>query len=162
MPGRLTPDQLFDFKNGAYSYFACKDVRLEKEVSKVAGGLQDAHVQTWYCLNRAAVDAAGFATFMKHVRDSWLSAGWEQEVKLVILASHQGSTPIADWIMLIKSTNALLNRHTCKLSDADLHNHIQSHVYANMMAAVTVAELHLVDSYEKYKHALKVVDDAQI
>jgi len=162
MPGRLTPDLLFDFENGAYSYFVFKDVRLEKEVSKVASGLQDARVQTWYHLNCAAVDAAGFAAFMKHVRDSWLSTGWEQEVKLIILASHQGSTPITDWIMLIKVTNALLNGHTCKLSDADLRNHIQSHVYADTMVAATVTELHLVNSYEKYKHALKVVDNARI
>jgi len=30
------------------------------------------------------------------------------------------------------------------------------------MVAVTVMELHLVDSYEKYKHTLKVVDNAQV
>lgn len=59
-PGKLTPDLLFDFENGAYSYFSFKDVKPEKEVSKVAGGLQDARVQTWYRLNRAAVNAAGF------------------------------------------------------------------------------------------------------
>ena len=77
-PGKLTPDLLFDFENGAYSYFAFKDVKPEKEVSKVASRLQDACVQTLYRLNHVAVDAAGFAMFMKHVRDSWLSTGWEQ------------------------------------------------------------------------------------
>jgi hypothetical protein len=76
--------------------------------------------QTWYRLNRAAVDFAGFPAFMKHIRDSWLDPGWEQEVKLAILASHQGDTPIADWIMLVESTNALLQGHTCHLSEVDL------------------------------------------
>jgi hypothetical protein len=161
-PGKLTPDLLFDFENGAYSYFSFKDVKTEKEVAKVAGGLQDARVQTWYRLNWAIVDAAGFPAFMASVRAFWLDSGWEQDVKLVILASHQGSTPISDWIMLVESTNALLHGHACQLSEADLRNHIQSHVHADTMAAVTVAELHLIASYDKYKRSLKVVDDARI
>ena len=160
--GKLTPDLLFDFEYGAYSYFSFKDIKAEKEVSKVAGGLQDGHIQTWYRLNRVAVDAVGFPSFMVHVRKSWLEPGWEQNVKLVILTSHQGITPISDWIMLLKSTNALLNGHACKLSDEDIWNHIQSHIHPDTMTATTTAELHLIASYEKYKHSLKVVDDARV
>jgi hypothetical protein len=156
------PDLLFDFENGAYSYFSFKDMKLEKEVSKVAGGLQDTCVQTWYRLNCAAVDAAGFPAFMKSVRESWLDVGWEQEVKLTILASHQGNTPISDWIMLLKSTNTLLLGHTCHLSKVDLRNHIQSHIHADTMTSTMIAELHLLNTYNKYKHALKVIDDARI
>jgi hypothetical protein len=37
-PGKLTPDLLFDFENGAYSYFSFKDIKADREVSKVAGG----------------------------------------------------------------------------------------------------------------------------
>jgi hypothetical protein len=47
-PGKITPDLLFDFKNGAYSYFSFKDVKPDKEVAKMASGLQDARMQTWY------------------------------------------------------------------------------------------------------------------
>jgi hypothetical protein len=161
-PGKLTPDLLFDFKNGAYSYFSFKDVKQEREVSKIAGGLQDRRIQTWYHLNRAAVDAAGFPTFMKHIHEAWLEPRWEQEVKLAILASHQNNNPISDWIMLLESTNALLNGHVCKLSNADLRNHIQSHVHADTMTAATTAELHLIVEYKKYKRRLKVIDDARI
>lgn len=160
--GKLTPDLLFDFENGAYSYFSFKEVKTEKEVSKVAGGLQDGRVQTWYRLNRAAVDAAGFPAFMKSVRENWLDPGWEQEVKLLILSSSQGTKPIADWVMLVESTNALLAGHACALSTNDLRNHIQSHIHADTMTASTTAELHLITDYEKYKRALKVVDDARI
>ena len=67
-PGKITPNLLFDFKNGAYSYFSFKDIKPDKEVAKIAGGLQDACVQTWYHLNLAAIDTAGFPTFMKVVR----------------------------------------------------------------------------------------------
>jgi hypothetical protein len=161
-PGKLTPDLLFDFENGTYSYFSFKDVKPEKEVSKIAGGLQDGHIQMWYHLNCAAVDAAGFTAFTKHIRDSWLKPGWEQEVKLVILTSHQGNSAISDWIMLLESTNTLLNDHVCKLSDNDLRNHIQSHVHPDTMTATTTAELHLIASYDKYKQLLKVVDDTRI
>jgi len=112
-PSKLTPDLLFNFENGAYSYFSFKEVKPEKEVSKVAGGLQDGRVQTWYRLNRATVDAAGFTQFMKSVHANWLELGWEQEVKLLIFGSSQGLKPIADWIMLVKSTNALLLGHPC-------------------------------------------------
>jgi len=145
-----------------YAYFSFKDVKPEREISKIAGRLQDARVQTWYRLNRVAVDAAGFLAFMAHVREAWLETGWEQEVKLAILSSHQGNTPIADWIMLLESTNSLLQDYVCKLSDADLRNHIQSHVHVDTMSAATVAELHLITEYSKYKRALKVVDDARI
>ncbi|KIM73710.1 hypothetical protein PILCRDRAFT_80837, partial [Piloderma croceum F 1598] len=148
--------------NRAYSYFSFKEIKTKKEVSKVAGGLQDGHIQTWYRLNHVAVDAVGFPAFMAHVRKSWLEPGWEQNVKLVILASHQGTTPISDWIMLLKLTNALLNGHTCKLSDEDLRNHIQSHIHPDTMTAATTAKLHLIVSYEKYKCSLKVVNDAQV
>jgi hypothetical protein len=160
--GKLTPDLLFDFENGTYSYFSFKEVKPEKEVAKVAGGLQDGRVQTWYHLNRAAINAAGFAEFMKSIHENWLEPGWEQEVKLLILSSSQGSKPIANWIMLVKSTNALLPGHTCALSTNNLCNHIQSHIHQDTMTASTTAELHLITDYNKYKRALKVIDDARI
>jgi hypothetical protein len=100
--------------------------------------------------------------FMASVRSQWLNPGWEQEVKLIILRSSQGSTPISDWIMLVESTNALLQGHACALSEADLHNHISSHIHPNTMIAATTAETHLIDDYEKYKWALKVIDNTRI
>ena len=75
-PGKLMPDLLFDFENGAYSYFSFKEVKLEEEVSKVTSGLQDGRVQTWCRLNRAAVDTAGFTQFIKSVHANWLEPGW--------------------------------------------------------------------------------------
>lgn len=117
----------------------------------MAVGLQDARVQMWYCLNCAAVDAASFTAFMKYIREAWLETGWQQEIKLVILMLHQGNTPIADWIMLLESTNVLLQGHVCQLSDNNLRNHIQSHIHADTMTAATATELHLVTEYDKYK-----------
>lgn len=92
----------------------------------------------------------------------WSEPGLEQEVKLVVLTSHQGNSAISNWIMLLESTNTLLNSHVCKLSDNNLHNHIQSHVHPDMMTAATTAELQLIASYDKYKCSFKVVDDARI
>ena len=43
-PGKLTLDLLFNFENSAYSYFSFKEVKPKKEVTKVAGGLQDGHI----------------------------------------------------------------------------------------------------------------------
>ena len=145
-----------------YSYFSFKEVKPEKEVTKVVGGLQDCWVQTWYRLNHAAIDAAGFVEFMKSIHENWLEPGWEQEVKLLILSSSQGSKPITDWIMLIESTNMLLLGHTCALLTNVLHNHIQSHIHQDTMTASTTAELHLITNYKKYKCALKVINNACI
>ncbi|KIM72452.1 hypothetical protein PILCRDRAFT_16108 [Piloderma croceum F 1598] len=39
--GKLTPDLLFNFKKGAFSYFTYKDLLEDKKVSHIAGGLQD-------------------------------------------------------------------------------------------------------------------------
>jgi len=109
-----------------------------------------------------AVGTAGFLAFMAHIHSSWLEPSWEQEVKLAILVSHQGNTPISDWIMLLESMNTLWNGHVCKLSKNDLHNHIQSHIHADTMMATMTVELHLIASYDKYKRALKVIDDVRI
>jgi hypothetical protein len=37
--GKLTADLLFNFENGAFSYFSFKDMKPEREVSKVSGGM---------------------------------------------------------------------------------------------------------------------------
>ena len=161
-PGKLTPDLLFNFKNGAYSYFLFQEVKPEKETAKVAGGLQDGCVQMWYCLNCMAIDTMRFTAFIKLICKNWLDPGWEQEVKLPILGSSQGLKPIDDWIMLVKSTNTLLLGHACTLSTNDLHNHIQSHIHPDMMTTCTTAELYLVTDYKKYKCALKVIDNTHI
>jgi hypothetical protein len=87
--GDLTPNLLADFENGCFAYFAWKDVAEDKQVLKVAWGLQDARVQVWYRAGREAINAAGFAAFMALVRDQWLPAGWEQAVKCLILSSSQ-------------------------------------------------------------------------
>lgn len=107
--GKLTPALLTEFENGCYAYFANKQVLDEKlKVGRIAWGLQDARVKVWYRTNRAAVDTAGFDQFMKDVRTNWLDAGWEHEVKILILASSQGNMPISDWIRLLESTNTVL------------------------------------------------------
>ncbi|KIM74439.1 hypothetical protein PILCRDRAFT_14457 [Piloderma croceum F 1598] len=160
--GKPMPDLLFDFKNGPFSYFAYKDLPEDKKVSRVAGGLQDGHVQTWYWLNCLTIDAGGFVNFMTTVCANWLDPGWEQEVKLLILSSSQGSMPVSDWIMLLECTNALIKGTTCELNDTELRNHIQSHVHPDTMSAATHAELHLIVDFPAYKHGLRMIDDACI
>jgi hypothetical protein len=158
MAGKLTPNLLFDFENGTYSYFSFKDVKPEREVQKIAGGLQDGRIQTWYQFNYVKIDVAGFTTFMTAACESWLKPGWQQEVKLLILNLSQGTTLVTDWIMLLESTNMMLEGHPCKLSTNDLHNHIQSHVHTDTMTTSTQAKLYLEMNYEKYKCDLKVDD----
>ena len=70
--GKLTPDLLFYFESSAYSYFSFKEIKPKKEVAKVAGGLQDSHIQMWYCLSHIEIDNAGFPTFMKTMHKNWL------------------------------------------------------------------------------------------
>jgi hypothetical protein len=41
----LTPELLADFENECFTYFAWKDVAEDRQVMKVAWGLQDACVQ---------------------------------------------------------------------------------------------------------------------
>ena len=99
---------------------------------------------------------------MKTGYKNWLEPGWEQKVKLIILSSLQATKPIADWIMLVESTNALLISHPCILSTNYLCNHIQSHIHADTMTTSTMAELHLIIHYEKYKCGLKILDNTWI
>ena len=152
----------FNFENGVFSYFAYKDLPEEKKVSCIAGGLQDGRIQTWYQLNHVAINAGGFTNFMTTVCANWLDPGWEQEVKLLIFSSSQGSMPVLDWIMLLECTNTLIKGSTCKLNDAKLRNHIQSHVYPDTMSAVTHTELHLIVDFPAYKHGLRTIDDTRV
>ena len=63
--------------------------------------------------------------------------------------------------MLIESTNMLLLWQACALPTNNLCNHIQSHIHPDTMTASTTAKLQLVTDY-KYKHTLKVLDDAWV
>ena len=94
--GELTPELLADFENGCFAYFAWKDVAEDRQVMKIAWGLQDARVQVWYRTDRDKINAAGFTAFMKSVRTQWLPAGWEHNVKCLILSSSQQNLPVAD------------------------------------------------------------------
>ena len=67
-PGDLTPELLANFENGCYAYFSMNDIDNNKQVSKIAWGLQDARVQVWYRTNHEKVNKDGFKTFMKSVR----------------------------------------------------------------------------------------------
>jgi len=99
---------------------------------------------------------------MTTVRANWLDPGWEQEVKLLILSSPQGSMPISDWIMLLECTSTLIKGTTCKLNDTKLHNHIQSHVHPDTMSTATHTELHLIVDFPAYKCGLRTIDDAHV
>jgi hypothetical protein len=96
--GELTPNLLADFVKGCFAYFTWKDVAKDKQVLKVAWGLQDMRVQVWYRADCEAINAAGFTPFMTPVRAQWLPAGWEQVVKCLILSSSQQNLPVANWI----------------------------------------------------------------
>ena len=161
-PGELTPDLLTDFKNGCYAYFAWKDVPDDKQVMKIAWGLQDARVQIWYRTNCAVVNAAGFAAFMSSVKTRWLPAGWEHSVRCLILSSLQQNLPVADWIHLLESTNAMLASTTSHLSDDLIHAHIETHLNADTQIAAHLAEAHLITNYAAYVCAIKLIDDNRI
>jgi len=124
-------------------------------VAKVASSLQDRQVWNWYRLDCVQIDAAGFPAFMEEVRNEWLIKGWEQKVKPFILGSMQGPTPINDWICLIESTNILVINAPFQLTNAKIHNHIDSHLHPDTMELVHDNDLHLITNCLKYKRALK-------
>lgn len=132
--GKLTPKLLTNFENGCYTYFTNKQVLDEKlKVGQITWGLQDARVQVWYRTNCAAIDAVGFDKFMLNVHTNWLDAGWEHEVKILILASSQGNMPVSDWIRLLESTNAILIGTTELLTEEQIHNQIKTHMHLDTL-----------------------------
>ena len=70
--------------------------------------------------------------------------------------------PVSDWIMLLECTNALIKGTTCELNDAELRNHIQSHMHPDTMSAATHIELHLIVDFPAYKRGLRTIDNARI
>ena len=156
------PELLADFENGCFAYFAWKDVAEDKQVMKIAWGLQDAHIQVWYRTNRDTVNAASFTTFMTSVRNQWLPTGWEHNVRCLILSWSQQNLPVTDWIRLLESINAVLIATTSHLTSAHLRAHIKTHLHANTQTAAQLAETHLILDYATYIHAIKLIDDARI
>ena len=160
--GELTPKLLADFENGCFAYFAWKDVAEDRQVMKIAWGLQDARVQVWYRTDRDKINAAGFTAFMKSIRTQWLPAGWEHNVKCLILSSSQQNLPVADWIHLLESTNAVLVSTTSHLTSDQLRAHIETHLHPDTQIAAHLAETHLVIGYSAYVRALKFIDDTRL
>jgi hypothetical protein len=160
--GELTPELLADFENGCLTYFAWKDVAADRQVMKIAWGLQDTHMQVWYQADRDAINTAGFTAFMASIWKHWLPAGWEHNVKCLILSSSQGNSPVADWIHLLESTNTVLVSTTSHLETANLHNHIETHLHSDTQIAAHLAETHLILDYAAYVRAIKLIDNAHI
>lgn len=148
MAGKLIPELLSNFENGCYAYFSNKQILDEKlKVGCIAWGLQDARVQVWYRMNQAAVDATGFDQFMKDIHANWLDAGWEHEVKLLILASSQGDMLVLDWVRLLESTNAVLIGTTELLLEEQIHNQIEMHMHPDTLIASKQAQTHTIKEY---------------
>ena len=160
--GELTPELLADFENGCLTYFAWKDVAADWQVMKIAWGLQDAHMQVWYRADCDVINTAGFTAFMASIRKHWLPAGWEHNVKCVILSSSQGNSPVADWIRLLESTNAVLVSTTSHLETANLRNHIETHLHPDTQIAAHLAKTHLILDYATYVRAIKLINDVRI
>ncbi|KIM79855.1 hypothetical protein PILCRDRAFT_10032 [Piloderma croceum F 1598] len=160
--GKLTPELLADFENGCFAYFAWKDVAKDQQVMKIAWWLQDMRMQVWYRTNCDRINAASFPAFMALVRAQWLPAGWEHNVRCLILSSSQQNLPVVNWIRLLESTNAILVSTTSHLTSAHLHAHIETHLHADTQIAAHLAETHLVLEYAAYVHAIKLIDHNRI
>ena len=129
---------------------------------KIAWGLLDTHVQVWYRGDRDAINTAGFTACMVSVSKHWLPAGWEHNMKCLILSSLQGNSPVADWIRLLESTNAVLVSTTSHLETANFCNHIETHLHPDTQIAAHLAKMHLILDYATYVRAIKLIDNAHI
>lgn len=75
-PGVATPEVLHQWESGCLAYFAAKGIAADKQVARVAPGLTDSMVQTWYLQERDNYNTLPFTEFIAKLRQEFLDTDW--------------------------------------------------------------------------------------
>ncbi|KAI0077569.1 hypothetical protein K474DRAFT_1674726 [Panus rudis PR-1116 ss-1] len=161
--GSLTPAVINQWNMTELLYFDRKTVPIDKQVSSVAGEIEDERVLSWYLSDAAFFKAMAWADFVTAFRARWLPTGWESEIVTRLLRFRQAeSTSFEEWVTAVETQNALL-RTTSFYKDEDAVRELLS---ANCIEELRVAAgrkaFKDITVYKEWKEAMAEVDRTRI
>lgn len=92
MAGTVTPDVLVDWFYECEGYFAEKEIKDDKRVSKILSGLQDPLIKNWYNPDIARIRALAWEDFQVELKREVLPRHWEDKLAIQRDALRQGET----------------------------------------------------------------------
>jgi hypothetical protein len=158
-PGSLTPKILHRFENACKSYFRNKKVEAADHVASIAGNMLDTVIPDWYWEGEARFNALTFKEFMVEMRSKWLDDDWENDIRLCILGSKQGSSSFWDWTVEMRGLNATICRTTCHLKEDALCNQLEVNMDIALMKECHDKKTKDIKDLEKWIARIKELDE---
>ncbi len=124
--GDLTPGGICAFEMVCKSYFWFKDVLDKEKVGRIAWGIQDPHIQSWYMANQEQINNMSFSRYMAELCQVWLPSDWERTLRGKVLSTKQGEQTFWEWVVDIQNVNMLLQGIASYLSKDAIHNQIEA------------------------------------
>ncbi|EPQ57924.1 hypothetical protein GLOTRDRAFT_37381 [Gloeophyllum trabeum ATCC 11539] len=129
-PGDLTPVILRKWYHACRVYAMHKELDADKQVSRVAWGMQDDRLADWYHNPEAyhRIDQLTLDAYIAEMKSLYLRDDWEDDLREEILKSAQGTELFWNWVNRIQSTNSLLKGTKSHLTDQSLRFHFEAHM----------------------------------
>ncbi|KAG6839023.1 hypothetical protein C0991_006513 [Blastosporella zonata] len=116
--GRITMENLAEFRNCAKRHFAYKSIPADTQVSQILFCFDDHNVSAWIAVNDETLSTLTFENFLLRLRSKFLSSTWFLEYGKC-LVTLQRDSPFGDWSSGIRhANNAVSSVVTLFQSDA--------------------------------------------
>ncbi|KAG2746332.1 hypothetical protein P692DRAFT_20820289 [Suillus brevipes Sb2] len=130
--GEISPEVLLAWEIGCRRFCIHKGVPDTEMVSKVAWGMRDPIIQTWYHNDYDRFNKLSFAEYINEVRSYWLPTDWVVTVRQKMWSSMQGQKPFNEWAFEILSKNNLLQGTPSHLTDTNLRYHLEARMHPDL------------------------------
>ncbi|KAG1761950.1 hypothetical protein EDD22DRAFT_894206 [Suillus occidentalis] len=159
--GEISPEVLLAWEMGCRQFLMHKNVPDTEMVRKVAWGMRDPMIQTWYLDNHNRFNKLSFAEYMKEVRSYWLPSNWDFTVRRKMWSSMQGQRPFNEWAFEIQSLNNLLQDTPSHLTDTDLRRHLEARMHSDLVDKY-YAEKIIETDLRKWIEMVGLLDDQRL
>ncbi|KZT18036.1 hypothetical protein NEOLEDRAFT_1152826 [Neolentinus lepideus HHB14362 ss-1] len=128
-PGDLTPAILRKWHEACRVYAMHRELDADKQVSRVAWGMQDDRMADWYRSDQERIDKLSLSAYIDEMKTLYLRHDWEEDLRDEILNSTQGDGLFWDWVNRVQSMNALLKGTVSHFTDVTLRFHFEAHIH---------------------------------
>ncbi|THG93247.1 hypothetical protein EW026_g7943 [Hermanssonia centrifuga] len=164
-PGSISPIVLIDWINACSYYFDERDIKDDKKVQKIAGGLQDPLVRDWFTNNAIRLKSLDWDTFITEFKTEWLENNWAETIRNELLRSCQKDIEtFRDWTVSIEKLNAVLRGTADHLSDRALHTQLEIAAYEDLANTLRKhrTDLTKLATYREWKKAVIILDNKRV
>ncbi|KAG6863199.1 hypothetical protein C0991_007483, partial [Blastosporella zonata] len=135
--GRITMENLAEFRNCAKRHFAYKAIPADSQVTQILFCFDDHNVSTWIAANDEALSILTFENFLLRLRSKFLSSTWFLDYGKC-LVTPQNNSPFSDWSSgMRQANNAVSSVDTLFQSDARLRVWMRILMHDDLQAEYT-------------------------